>query len=108
MSKPEDLRLDLTPATFPCSLGLQEWLSPKAGSFLAEPNWETFQAEPDEAREHRRSWSRRLLTKHFGINDSNRLCSFTDFMTYKAVSYPVFLLILSIESTAAIIITFYR
>lgn len=107
MSKPEGLRLDLTPATFPCSSGLWERLGPKAGSFLPVPNWETFQAEPDEAREPGRSWSRRLLTKHFSINNSNPLHSFADFMTCKAVSYSVFLLILSTESTAAIII-FYK
>lgn len=75
-------------------------LDPKTGSFLAEPNWETFQARPDEVREQVRS----LLAALFGINNSNPLGSSEDFTIYKAVSYPLCLLILSTESMAAIII----
>lgn len=58
-----------------------------------------------QMRPESREETGRLLAVHFGINNSNPLCSFTDFMTYKAVSYPLFLLILSTGSTAAIIIT---
>lgn len=54
MSEPERLRGNLTPATFPQSLELQGGLGPKAGSFLAEPNRESSQAEPSEAREQGR------------------------------------------------------
>lgn len=87
----------------PGSSKQQGGLGVKAGSFLAEPNRETFQAEPDEAREQG-GWSGRLLAKHFGINNSNPLRSFADFMTCKVVSCPLFLLILNTGSTTAIII----
>lgn len=93
-SKPEGLRVGLTPS---CREG---WIQ-RSGTSLHSRTGRL--SKLSQTKAETRSWEAPCST--FGINNSNPLGSSTGFMTYKAVSYSLFLLILSTGSTAAMIIT---
>lgn len=103
MSKPRGLRAGHTPSCLPLSPSCREGWIRRSGTSWHSPTGRL--SKLSQMKPESREEAGKLLAVHFGINNSNPLCSFTDFTTYKAVSYPLFLLILSTGSTAAIIIT---
>lgn len=95
MSKPEGLRAGLTPR---CREG---WIQRSGTSWHSQTGR---LSKLSQMKAESREEAGQLLAVHFGINNSNLSCLFADFTTSKAVSHPLFLLILSTGSSAAIII----
>ena len=103
MSRPEGLSIGLTPSCLPLTSSRREGRIQRLGTSWHSQTGRL--SKLSQMKPESREETGRVLAVRFSINNSNPLCSFTDFTTYKAGSYPLFLLILSTGSTAAIIIT---